>query len=366
MMIKRTPTHFCVTSIANGEDGGLHIIRLCPETGTMERMTHFGEGSAFYGCYDPVAKKIYSARAERFNEADGEDALLSWDYNPAAHKATLSHRQFTNQIGTCYLHSDASERLLLLAHYNSASLSAFSNSAGIAAAPEKLDWHPALFGTGSHHERQEQPHPHCILSAPLEDSTHSIGIYAADLGSDRIWHFKFDVSARSIRPADHAFTFLPPRSGPRHLCLHPDGETLYCLNELSNTLATFRRDLKTGTLEHVEEISTLPEPFDDESFAGDLVIAPNGNHLYASNRGHDSIVCFELSDPEHPQLVQSIPTSASGPQNLCLSSDGRWLLCAHLPGGCLSAQPIHWTSGKIAPASDTLKMPGAACVFELL
>ena len=113
-----------------------------------------------------------------------------------------------------------------------------------------------------------------------------MALYAADLGSNRIWCDRYDVGTGSIAPAEQPYLELPPGSGPRHLALHPDGKWLYCLNELSNSLAFFQRDYRTGKLSYHGGVDTLPEGFGDDSFAGDLVVTPNGRFLFASNRGH--------------------------------------------------------------------------------
>jgi hypothetical protein len=62
----------------------------------------------------------------------------------------------------------------------------------------------------------------------------------------------------------------------------------------------------------------------------DIHISPNGNHLYASNRGHDSIALF-LIDKNSGKLTYRSHTSTDGkePRNFAIDSSGSFLLVAN-------------------------------------
>jgi len=96
-------------------------------------------------------------------------------------------------------------------------------------------------------------------------------------------------------------------SGPKNNCFSKDGTLLFSCNELDSSVSSYRFDEATGTLTPLgTPCSTLPQdwldsvpprplPFYEQAHSGgSLCLAPNGKHLYSTNRGHDSISCFAV------------------------------------------------------------------------
>jgi 6-phosphogluconolactonase len=80
-------------------------------------------------------------------------------------------------------------------------------------------------------------------------------------------------------------------SGPRHLVVHPEEPYIYVLTELSSELLVLKLD-KNG-FEFMSKKSLLPEGEDQKKWGAAIRISKDGNFIYASNRGHDSISVFE-------------------------------------------------------------------------
>ena len=65
--------------------------------------------------------------------------------------------------------------------------------------------------------------------------------------------------------------------------------------EDGSTVSALHLDPQTGTLEHAQTVSTLPLDADPtDNTCSEIKITPNGQTLYASNRGHDSIASFAI------------------------------------------------------------------------
>jgi 6-phosphogluconolactonase len=176
-----------------------------------------------------------------------------------------------------------------------------------------------LSGTGPVLDRQEGPHAHCLLSHPYNGF-----LYAADLGADLLLRLTMDLGTGVLEVVDT--TTLPAGAGPRHLVFTPSGEQALLVEELSSTLAVF--DVQgDGDLALAQRISLLPEGFDGFSTGADIVLAPSGDTVFASNRGHDSVVRLDLG-AEGWQTTSWTPTGMV-PRGLALSPDGATLVVAN-------------------------------------
>lgn len=81
-------------------------------------------------------------------------------------------------------------------------------------------------------------------------------------------------------------TFLPPGWGPRHMTISknfgPDVEPrVYVINELKPFISIFAFDERTGILRDVGVMPTIDTP---GSAGAEIMVHPNGQWLYCSNR----------------------------------------------------------------------------------
>lgn len=166
------------------------------------------------------------------------------------------------------------------------------------------------------HPEQEAPHPHQAMFDPASGL-----VWVSDLGQDRLVGYRL----RGGVLTEVAELVTPPGFGPRHAALHPGGNHLALVGELANEVLLCRRGQQGGWQE-VSRRSTLPLGWSGRSDAAALVWSPDGAHLYASNRGHDSVAVWAF-DEGALALVGHSPAGAA-PRDFCLAPDGRWALSA--------------------------------------
>ncbi|UDL94153.1 lactonase family protein [Lichenihabitans sp. PAMC28606] len=196
-------------------------------------------------------------------------------------------------------------------------------------------------GQGPNAERQERSHAHCILPSP--DGRFAI---VADLGLDRL--FSYRLSEGHLSEPAAASLALTPGSGPRHFLFHPNGDIALLVGELDSTLTSLRYEADTGTFQMIQTVPMLPPDFTGPSDAADLQLHPAG-FVYASNRGHDSIVIHRLdADTGHLTPVGHHPCGGHIPRNIAIDPTGTFLLVANQKSDRISIFRIDAASGTLS------------------
>jgi 6-phosphogluconolactonase len=185
---------------------------------------------------------------------------------------------------TCHIQLDKSGKFLGAVNYGSGSfyLHAVNGDTDGSIVEE-----PVFSYTGG-------VHPHQFLFT--EDNRY---VFVPDLGADRILQYVFDASNKGpMTPNPHApFLSVNANSGPRHLAFNPVYKSVvYGSNELDSTLNVYSYDDRTGTLTLQQTLSTLPSDHvsDVPNYPSEVMVSPDGRHVYIANRGNDTIAKFAV------------------------------------------------------------------------
>ncbi|MBV9561308.1 MAG: lactonase family protein, partial [Bradyrhizobium sp.] len=119
-------------------------------------------------------------------------------------------------------------------------------------------------------------------------------VFATNLGSDQVLGFKFDAATGTLDAKDPATVKVPEKSGPRHFVFHPSGRFVYLVHELNADVATFTYDANNGSWHEEQRTTALPEGFAGKPWAADLHLSPNGEWLYVSERGSNTLAAFKV------------------------------------------------------------------------
>ncbi|MBM3981625.1 MAG: lactonase family protein [Planctomycetes bacterium] len=344
-----------VTEFAAGDKGGIRAYAFDTKVGTLKAVHRTaGVEHPFFLALSPDKKFLYSIHAKQFGGKENEHVAA---FALAGRTGELKFLNRVSAEGTaaCYLDVDATGKAVLVANYTSGS---------VASLPVKADGSlgdKASFfqhkGSSVNEKRQKEPHAHCIVVSP--DNKYA---FAADLGTDQILCYKLDPATAKLTANDPPFAKAPAGAGPRHLTFHPNGKGVYVINELLNSITVFDYDKATGKLNEKQTLSTLPADFKGTSYCADLKFTPDGKYLYGTNRGHDSIACYRVSDDGKLTLIGIEPSLGKGPQNLAVAG-GAWLLCANMSGNNLAVFKIDPATGKLKPAGDPVKHNSPSCIM---
>jgi 6-phosphogluconolactonase len=263
----------------------------------------------------------------------------------------------------CFISIDRSGKHLLVANYTGGTVAVFpiKPDGSIGEASSVLDDEGTV---GPNKERQDKAHAHWI-----EVSTQNRFAFVSDLGLDRVLIYKFEASKGELSrggasSADKDFfsAKLAPGTGPRHVAVSADGNSIYVLGELDSTVTVFAND-KNETYRSIQKISALPPGFSKPNDAAEIVMHPSGRFLYTSNRGDDSIALFAI-DHRSGKLtfVERVPSGGKTPRNFAIDPAGKRLFAANQDSGNIVEFAIDQNSGKLTSNGEVAKVPSAVCV----
>lgn len=250
-------------------------------------------------------------------------------------------------VGPCYVSVTPDGRAVLLANYTSGSVSLLpvNPADGSIEPPSTVAQHT---GKSVVKKRQDAPHAHCFLS----DATGTYAL-AVDLGIDQILAYRLEPDSSGFDKDTPVVARTAPGAGPRHVAFHPNQKFVFVSNELNNTATAWKWDEDSGKLTEIESVSTLPPDFEGESYPAEILVHPNGQYIYLSNRGHNSVVTFKVDEASgRLTTVGFAPTRGDHPRGMELSPDGAFLLVANQNSDSLVVYRINQESGMPEFASE--------------
>jgi 6-phosphogluconolactonase len=339
----------------NGQAIGISYWTIDTDNGTLKQ---HGEEipieNSSYLCLDKDHQFLYAISEIVEYEGRANGCLTVFKIRPdgSLHKVQQTS---AHGIGPAHLSFDQTGRFLLLANYLAGNITVFPVlSDGSLGEPTSKVQH---YGHSVNPARQEGPHPHNIIANPGNTLVH-----VTDLGLDRIVTYAFDEQTGVLKAHPEHDIHLPPGSGPRHLVFSPDGQFAFLCLELSNQVCLLQNH--DGQLKKLASYALLPEDFQGLSHAAEIRCSPNGQFVYVSNRGHDSLSVFEFN-PTTLQLkrVQVIKTGGETPRGFTLTPQGDWLVVAHQDSHTLISFKVNTSSGLLESSHQhaSTKSPVVVC-----
>lgn len=171
-------------------------------------------------------------------------------------------------------------------------------------------------------ERQDQAHVHYLDVTPDERY-----VIAMDLGTDKAVTYKFGDEGLT----EYEVYDFEQGDGPRHITFHGNGKFGYVVHELSNMISVV--EYNDGKIKELERHSTIPENFNNETKLAGVRLSQDQKYVYVSNRGHDSLAIFKVS--ETGASISAVDIVSSGgvfPRDFNITPSNDYLVCAHQEG----------------------------------
>lgn len=292
-------------------------------------------------------KGVPSVVAYRITK-DGQNSGLQFDNALPIGDGTAAH-----------LAVDPTGQMLLTAQYGGGSVAAFSlRPDGSLKAATKLIKHEG--GSRAVPGRQDSPHAHWVGFAP--DNRFA---FVPDLGLDKVMIYRIDPE--NAKMVFHGHGEVPAGGGPRHMKFHPNGKSIYVLNELALTVTVFDYDADKGKMIAKQTIPTIePELLKKELFksASEIRVHPSGKFVYSANRGHDTITAFKVNENDGLlSVIEVEPVRGATPRNFNLDPSGRWLLAAGQDSHTLASFAVDQETGELTYNRSNVTAPSAICVL---
>ena len=171
-------------------------------------------------------------------------------------------------------------------------------------------------------QRNFIPHVDCVKLTPDQKF-----LCAVDNGLDQVKIYRVDYEYGKLKLVD--IVRGPLESAPRMIRFSRDGKFAYILYELTNTVEVYTYNLVNDmpVFEKIQTVSTMAPKDDDVCAASGMEMSKSGKHLYVSNSGVNSVLCYEVN-PENGTLTVVFHTRVCSdfPKMLAIFPDGKHYL----------------------------------------
>lgn len=268
-------------------------------------------------------------------------AVASYAINPDGSLSLISVKRTLGK-DPCHVCLEPCAKRLYVSNYGDGTLSVFGLERGVLSEASIIRHH----GNGPDKGRQNGPHIHCAQINPKTNR-----LYVVDLGIDRI----------VIYNADDMSVFgsleMDPGSGPRHIVFSKHRCLAWVACEMGNVVNAF--DTQNGR--KIGTYPTLPQGFNDPSICAAIKLSPDEERLYVSNRGHDSITCYDIDkDTGRLSRFAICPSGGQTPRDFSISPDGSYLYVANQKSD--SVNVFRLEGGLPVGTGLSLSVPSPVCL----
>jgi len=347
------------TYTSSGRSEGIYVLRFDTETGKLSPLyTIKNVAEPSFLTIDKNRQYLYAV-----NELLEYEGTKSGAVSAFAIDQKTGNLQFLNRVASrggapCFVTTSDNGKFVLVANYLGGNVASFSveKNGRIGVLADSIQH----FGSGLIKDRQDAPHAHSITL-----DRHNRFVFAADLGIDKVLIYQFDAETGKLKPHENQpFYQARPGAGPRHFTFHPNHKFAFLINELDLSISSLAYDEKNGTLKEIQTVPTLPS---DASKTGascaDIHISPDGQFLYGTNRGHNSVVSFRIDEKTgRLEYIEHTPTGGKKPRNFTISPNGKFLLVANQDSDNIVVFRIDEKNGKLQPTGNSARVPVPVCL----
>jgi 6-phosphogluconolactonase len=180
-------------------------------------------------------------------------------------------------------------------------------------------------------------------------------VFVPHLGTDQVFQFLFDEKTGRLTSNTPPLIQLKAGSGPRHLVVSTDNRFVYVLNELTATVTTLALDARTGLLSEVSSVSALPadsklQPgaprpspgrnVDNDIWASDVHLTPNGRFLYAAERTSSTINALSVDGATGKLTYLGSTPTEKQPRGFRIDPTGRCMIVTGEQSSTISSYAI--------------------------
>ena len=287
--------------------------------------------------------KLYVTSNAARKSADKSGFLNTID----AETLNILNQMPVNGITPCHLTVAPDGKFVYTVNYSSGNLSEIPLVNGIPCPPGRLIQHS---GSSVNLRRQKSAHPHFAGFDPQGRQ-----LFVCDLGTDEIWIYNY-IPGKGVELPCVEKLKLPPGSGPRHLALAPDGDTIYVANELSSSAASFYKE--AGRWRLVKNLSSRSgKQLAQKNFPGAIKVTSDGKFFFITNRGDDTIAVFKTSERGNFELIANVDAQGQYPSDILLDENNQMLWTINMKNGTAVKFKMNLTAGALEAVPGKIVIP---------
>jgi len=300
-------------------------------------------------------QKFVYAVNETHGDKGGQVSAYALDRSKGT--LTLLNQQPSGGDDPAHIAIDSSGKFVIVANYSGGNISVFKTNADGSLNPAVQTI--AHEGYGVNVQRQEMPHPHCVVFSPDEKF-----LFCADLGNDRLYRYAFDPNdaTNPLKPTDSAYFVVPDNFGPRHLVFHPNGKVMYLLGEISGQIIVYSYNAQDGSVKQIQTIASDNSNTKGDKGSAEIDITKDGRFLYTSNRvTQNDIAMFKVASDGTLAENGHQPVGPH-PRHFMIDPSGRFLLVASRDNNTIQLFIINKNFGILQDANIKIDVPAPVCL----
>ena len=333
----------------NGSSKGIHIYDVDVEEGLLHLRKVVPVHNSSYITRSRNMKYLYSI---------ADEGVMAYAIQPDGDLKPINKIDINGMRG-CHMSVDLEGKYLFVAGYHDGKVTVIhTHQDGRLGSLMDDVFHK---GIGAVNERSFRPHVCCVRVTP--DNRF---LCAVDNGIDQIVLYKINHMYNKLQKVD--ILRMGREAGPRSIHFSRRGRFAYVLCEILNVVRVYSYKVVDGypEFELIQEISTLSDERDPHDAASSLRISYDGEYLFCSTAGDDSVACYQI-EHESGMLTRlfSLPISGMYPKDIALFPDQKHLAVVNNASGTITTFRIDYEKKVLVMKGRPQKLDTPNCmVFQ--
>ena len=333
----------------NGTSKGIHVYDVDVEEGLLHLRKVIPVHNSSYITRSRNMKYLYSI---------ADEGVMAYAIQPDGDLKPINKIDINGMRG-CHMSVDLEGKYLFVAGYHDGKVTVIhTHQDGRLGSLMDDVFHK---GVGAVNERSFRPHVCCVRVTP--DNRF---LCAVDNGIDQIVLYKINHMYNKLQKVD--ILRMGREAGPRSIHFSRRGRFAYVLCEILNVVRVYSYKVVDGypEFELIQEISTLSDERDPHDAASSLRISYDGEYLFCSTAGDDSVACYQI-EHESGMLTRlfSLPISGMYPKDIALFPDQKHLAVVNNASGTITTFKIDYEKKVLVMKGKPQKLDTPNCmVFQ--